>query len=194
MKDTLIATFVAPANYKNRGPGLLFAGSASRIDGRKIGFLPWSVYHAAAEAQQLCQIHRNGDLVGFCMARPNKLRELRIIQIWVRPDARLIEHGRALLEFVEKNIAAPHGATVVRLWCAEDLAANLFWDALGFTYRGWRWGNHKRPRRHKLWTRQVVQPHYGWQPKLQVATIQPTHHPALQQQALATDIKHRPHG
>jgi hypothetical protein len=75
------------------------------------------------------------------------------LQIWVRRDARLIEHGRALIDHLEDAHARRLNAWQLRAWVAEDLEANLFWPQIGFVYRGWRWGPARRARRHNLWTR-----------------------------------------
>lgn len=111
-------------------------------------------YHLAG---RVVALHRNNDLVGWTLWSDNRWRERRIIQIWVRPDARLIEHGRALIDWLEQD-GANRGQRVLRLWCATDLAANLFWSTLSFDKLGWRWGGKKSGRRHWLWRRPILAP------------------------------------
>lgn len=133
------------------------ANHAQRADGWSIGFLPEVAWHQAIEQGRMVACYNNADLVGWCMFCTNIIRELRIVQIWVRPDARMIVHGRSIVDAIESRVAIPRHCWQLRLWCAEDLAANLFWAALGFNNRGWRWGrSHHHPRRHLLWTRPTM--------------------------------------
>lgn len=136
---------------------ILFAGTADPKDRKKIGFLPWPCFQTAHQQENLATISRNGDLVGYCLFRVNRDRELHIVQTWVRADARLILHGRMLIDFVESEAKKKHhNLWRIRLWCATDLAANFFWSALGFTRGPWRWGSIKRYRKHWLWTRRIA--------------------------------------
>ncbi len=93
------------------------AQTLSWLDGNRGGTETWIALFSLVRAMsrnlwapEVCATARQ-----WLAEHPDDLRELRIIQIWVRPDARLIEHGRALLHFVETNIAAPHNCDVVRL-------------------------------------------------------------------------------
>jgi GNAT superfamily N-acetyltransferase len=135
---------------------LLLADKAIDVDGHCIGFLPHGAYHDATAHNRLFSLFRNDDRVGFVLWSRNQIRECRILQIWVRSDARLIEHGRALVEHLEEAHARRMHLWQLRAWVAEDLAANVFWPQIGFTKRGWRWGPAKRARRHNLWTRNVT--------------------------------------
>lgn len=135
---------------------ILLADHAITRDGHCIGFLPHGAYHDATTNGRLFSLFRNGDRVGFLLWSANQLRECRVLQIWVRQDARLIEHGRALIDHLQNAHARKLHAWQLRAWVAEDLAANLFWPQIGFELRGWRWGPAKRSRRHNLWTRSLV--------------------------------------
>lgn len=158
--DTLVCTLTRDLPVPTRDRAISFCATAWKGDrhtgANAIGFLPTAAYLARDEAGELITLFNNADLVAFCMlSKVSPYRELRCLQIWVRPDARMILHGRALIENLNE-LALERGATVLRLWCAEDLAANLFWKQMGFRYRGWRWGQHKKARRHALWCRRVV--------------------------------------
>lgn len=109
-----------------------FAAAAVRIDAHCIGWLPFEFYEAHDAAGRLVSVTRNGDLVGFvCFSKPNFGLESKIIQVWVRKDARQIEHGRALTERAAQ-IAADLGAAWLTCWVAQDLEAMRFWPAIGF--------------------------------------------------------------
>jgi len=135
---------------------ITLADHAITNDGHCIGFLPHGAYHDATTNNRLFSLFRNDDRVGFILWSSNELRECRILQIWIRRDARLIEHGRALVEHLEEAHARRLHAWQLRAWVAEDLEANLFWPQIGFTKKGWRWGPAKRARRHNLWVRPIT--------------------------------------
>ena len=118
------------------------------VDGDAIGFLPWETYQVHHVGGRVLTCRANGDLVGFLMWRFNRQREARCLQVWVRSDARMLLHGRALTDAWRRD-AIVVGCSVVRLYCAEDLAANIFWRMLGFTQSSWRYGPSGR--KHLLW-------------------------------------------
>lgn len=131
-----------------------FAGSACRIDGDKIGFLPWVVYDEAAPQARLIVASVNNDRVGFLLWSRTPRRELRINQIWLRADARLLTYGRAMLDFLDAHVVPHAQVWRLRCWVAQDLAANLFWQAMGFQRITWRHSpaaHKKRP--HWLYAR-----------------------------------------
>ena len=126
---TQVSRELSPAR---RQEVLLFAAHAVRVDAHCIGWLPWQFYEAHDDAGRLVSVTRDGDLVGFCaFSAPNFGRESKITQVWVRQDARMIEHGRALLTRCA-FIAAELGAAWLTCWVAEDLDAMRFWPAIGF--------------------------------------------------------------
>lgn len=150
---TVVKSLDLPANLVQQA--ILFAGSAQRIDGGIIGWLPWESYTVGHARGHLHILARDADLLGFALVNTNQQRECRCYQVWVRADARLIEHGRALLDHVEQHTAKPANCWCMRAWVAHDLAANYFWRAIGFTYYGWRHGSERKGRRHLLWRRPV---------------------------------------
>lgn len=153
--DTLRLELTINLSETERSAALLFCYSASKLDANSIGWLPKAAYNNRHERGELLTLFNNSDLVGFVlMSRPSPYGELRCLQIWVRRDARMLIHGRALIDELER-IGHERHCWLLRLWCAEDLAANLFWEALGFDKRGWRQGPAKVSRRHNLWVRRI---------------------------------------
>lgn len=163
---------------------LRFARAGSGTDADKVGWIPLAALRQGVVERRLHICYNNDDHVGYCFWQ-QRYDELKIYQIWVRQDARMILHGRALVDALEAE-PRQRAARLVRLWCAEDLAANVFWEAIGFTKKGWRHSPHRTAtRRHLLWVRPVTLP-YGrghsatlskphlWQPP---STLQ---HPNLQ--------------
>ena len=133
---------------------LKFAYSACRIDGNALGWLPKLAYDQRHQEGRIHAVYNNADLVGFCLWY-NEGSELRIYQTWVRPDARQILHGRALLEAVESE-GRSRDASRITLWCATDLAANVFWRALQFERGSWRFSKGRSSRRHWFWSKKIA--------------------------------------
>jgi GNAT superfamily N-acetyltransferase len=133
---------------------LLFAASACRIDGDCLGWLPLAAYQMRHDRGEILAVYNNEDLVGYLLwAQAGNI--VKIYHTWVRKDARIIMHGKALAGQLEET-AITLGCDRLELWCAVDLAANLFWEAIGFSKIAWRWGRAKKSRRHYLWRRQTA--------------------------------------
>lgn len=136
---------------------LKFAISASRVDAYSIGWLPTQAYHDAQRANRLIYCYNNNDLVGYLLyGQP--IGMMQVYQIWVRRDARMLVHGRSLIEALER-LGRKKRAHQTMLWCALDLEANRFWRALSFRAISWRHSRHLRGRRHALWVKPLPRSH-----------------------------------
>lgn len=125
---------------------------AVQVDTHAIGFLPTKVFEFRSQSNEVFTVHRNKDLVGWCLTGISQARNvLKCYQIWVRPDARILEHGRALIARLQQH-ARQHRCWMIEAWVAEDLPANLFWNAIGFERTNWRHGRGKSCRRVWRWT------------------------------------------
>src|SRR5690606_16034519 len=49
------------------------------------------------------------------------------------------------------------GCKLFCCWCAQDLEANRFWDAMGFVPLAFRAGSEKKARIHIFWQRRIRQ-------------------------------------
>ncbi len=124
---------------------------ATATDSHAIGWLPTKAFDIRAENGDLSAVYRNDDLVGWAMHSPSRSRGvMKLYQIWVRPDARILEHGRALVAEIQA-IARSLRCYMIEAWVAEDLPANVFWRAIGFSRKTWRWGKGEKKRKHWLW-------------------------------------------
>lgn len=52
----------------------------------------------------------------------------------------------------------PYGVRLCCCWCAQDLQANYFWEAMGFVPLAFRSGSKKRDRVHIFWQKQIRRP------------------------------------
>jgi len=102
----------------------------------ELGFLSWMALDEAIRRGRVLQATLNGELAGYVIhGKPGQ--NTRILQTVIQQDARRFEHGTALVEAV-KIIANSVGGHKISLHCAEDLEANIFWDALNFSRTGQR--------------------------------------------------------
>lgn len=135
---------------------LKFVDHAQRVDDHAIGWLPTLAIQTYIDREGFTDVQINDDRVAYALHRVDRLGRGQIIQTWVRPDARLIENGKELIRRVETKLAEKN-VHELRLWCASDLPANIFWSALQFEPIAWDFGKRKSGRRRVLWRRPLLQ-------------------------------------
>lgn len=100
-----------------------------------LGFIPRAGVERHAKRKRAAIVERNDDRLGYAIFSLSRQRPtVTINQCYVRADARLIEHGRALVSALREKW--PHRR--LQCSCAADLAAVIFWSQLGFTRAGVR--------------------------------------------------------
>jgi GNAT superfamily N-acetyltransferase len=164
---------VTPSNrlgWRKAREALVACYESHNVDAHCLGWLPRKVYDLRHEEGRIFVCHNNDDHVGHCMWVVTE-RIAKIYMTWVRPDARMILHGRALVDAIEKA-AASERCGLISLWCAEDLSANIFWRAIGFTNTNWRYGRGLKPRRHLLWRRRIITPFSQQPAKVQAVALE----------------------
>jgi GNAT superfamily N-acetyltransferase len=100
----------------------------------------------------------NGTCLGYCASRDRyqKRDELgAIFQLCVAPQAQRKFVGAALLREVFDR--APYGCKLYCCWCAQDIAANHFWESMGFVPLAFRAGSEKKSRVHIFWQKRIRQ-------------------------------------
>jgi hypothetical protein len=100
--------------------------------------------------------------LGYCASRDRYLKrdELGVVyQLCVVPGEQRKLVGASLIKAVFERSA--YGCRLYCCWCAQDLAANHFWESLGFVPIAFRGGSGKkkgpggRPRVHIFWQRRI---------------------------------------
>jgi len=76
-----------------------------------------------------------------------------IYQVNILPEARRHLVGAKLVEAMFERAA--WGCTLFCAWCAQDLPANRFWEALGFRPLAFRTGSAEKARRHIFWQKRI---------------------------------------
>ena len=125
----------------------------------ELGFLPRQSIEQYAARGQLIISHENEDPASYAIyftgRNGNRPRvdpyTLRIHQICTQYDARRITHATRLINRI-MDVGYAQQFHSIRAWVADDIPANDFWKAVGFTIVGTRKGGRRRNRRHNLWT------------------------------------------
>ena len=124
---------------------LKFILSEGKKGTNEIGFLPTEALERYIEKGWINLCENNGDRIGFSVLQWSASTG-RILQLWLIADARRAAAGLALLA-VAKHKAAALFTQRLSCWCAEDLEANAFWQAVGFDATGTRKGGEARKRK-----------------------------------------------
>jgi hypothetical protein len=94
--------------------------------------------------------------VGYCASRDRYLKrdELGVIyQLCVAPGHQRGLIGATLIQAVFNRAA--YGCRLFCCWCAQDLAANHFWEAMGFVPIAFRGGSGRKRRVHIFWQKRI---------------------------------------
>ena len=126
-----------------------YADHLAKKNVEALSFLPRPRLLEYAVRGQLMVETENGDPCGFLVYGLG-WPYMKVYQAAVEYDARRHEHGLALVgRLIQK--ARQRGCHAISLWCADDLAANAFWEAAGFAFAGKRQGGTRRGRQHNRW-------------------------------------------
>ncbi len=94
--------------------------------------------------------------LGYCASRDRYLKrdELGVIyQLCVTPGFQRGLIGATLIKEVFERSA--YGCRLYCCWCAQDLAANYFWESLGFVPIAFRAGSTGKKRVHIFWQKRI---------------------------------------
>ena len=97
-----------------------------------------------------------GQPVGYCIGHDQyfKRDDVGIIyQMNVSPGRQRSFVGATLLQAMFERAA--YGCRLFCCWCAQDIAANRFWEAMGFVPLAYRAGSEKKSRVHIFWQKRI---------------------------------------
>lgn len=126
-----------------------YAADLMRKHYDEVGFLPTPRLELYAQRNQLWLQYENDEPCGY-LVFGNGWPVLKVYQCCIQTDARRHEHAATLIQALIQ-VGRDRGCLSVALWCAEDLEANMFWKAMGFTHQGTRDVNNRRGRMHNGW-------------------------------------------
>lgn len=121
----------------------------SRLHSDELGFLPAPAVAQLIDRGRLLLELENNEPCGFLLHGPAR-RVLRVYQTCIQVDARRIHHALHLVADLRARALAG-GSRAIVLHCAEDLDANAFWRAAGFTLVGKRRKSTTRERDQLKW-------------------------------------------
>src|SRR5687767_3637921 len=101
--------------------------------------------------------------LGYVISRDRYLKrdELGVIyQLCIAPGYQRGLIGASLIKAVFERSA--YGCKLYCCWCAQDLAANYFWESLGFVPIAFRAGSTGKRRVHIFWQRRITNDATPW--------------------------------
>src|SRR4051812_39668931 len=119
-----------------------------------LGWQPSTAQDAWWREGLVAVLVRGGGTGGYCAGHASR-SAYRIWQVGVRSDARLIEHGLALVA-AHESVAKRAGLPEISLWCAADIEATLFWECLGFRVVQRRYKSRQRARLQYRYARVIT--------------------------------------
>lgn len=110
----------------------------------ELGFvLRPALREAIADRRILVAICSNGELIGFVHFRHRRDAQTKIYDLCVAQPFRRTQIGARLIRRLAK-IAKRRGQIALKLCCPEDLVANKFYSAMGFSMEGIAQGHRRR--------------------------------------------------
>lgn len=124
--------------------------------GKQVGFLRTAAIEGKIAKAEIIVAEDAGVPVGYCMAsdRYFKHDDVGIIyQLNVVPGRQRGFVGANLLRAQFERSA--YGCKLYCCWCAQDLQANYFWEAMGFRAIAFRAGSERKSRIHIFWQKRI---------------------------------------
>jgi hypothetical protein len=144
---------VFPANLED----LKFIISLQKKFSNQIGFVPQPAIERYLASGLILRGDLNDQEAGYLLVRETPCQQpgcFSIVQAAVRLDAQRHSLGLKLVQTAEENALFSAGK-MIQAACREDLEANRFWQASGFSLIAWRPGGKARAQRVLLWRKQL---------------------------------------
>jgi N-acetylglutamate synthase-like GNAT family acetyltransferase len=146
---------------------LAFLDSLQKQHNKQLGYFPTKQFEGYIAMGGVLVAEASGKAVGYCISRDRYLKrdELGVIyQLCVAPGAQRGLIGASLVKEVFARSA--YGCRLYCCWCAKDLEANHFWEAMGFVPIAFRAGGKQKKdpstglragRVHIFWQKRIVE-------------------------------------
>ena len=136
---------------------LPFVDGLQKVHGKQLGFLKRVALEGKIELGQVLVAEDAARApIGYVIStdRYNKHDDVGIVyQLNVSPGRQRGFVGATLLKAVFERAA--YGCRLFSCWCAQDLAANRFWEAMGFVPLAYRAGSERTARVHIFWQKRI---------------------------------------
>ncbi len=141
-------------------PGVLsdvpFLDSLQKLHTKQVGWMPTGQFEGKIKLGHVLIAESDGERVGYCIGNDQyfKRDDVGIIyQMNVMPGRQRGLIGASLLKAQFERSA--YGCRLYCCWCAQDIAANKFWEAMGFVPLAFRAGSEKKARVHIFWQKRI---------------------------------------
>ena len=139
-----------------------FMDSLQKRHSKAVGWMPTKQFEGKVALGHVLIAEANGKPVGYLVGNDRyfKRDDVGIIyQVNVEPGRQRGLVGASLLKAQFERSA--YGCRLYCCWCAQDLAANRFWEAMGFVPLAYRAGSLTKgkngtPRVHIFWQKRIV--------------------------------------
>jgi hypothetical protein len=136
---------------------LPFIDSLQKLHSKQVGWMPTKQLEERIKAGHVLLAEDEATTrIGYCIAcdRYMKREDCGIIyQMNVLPGRQRGFVGATLLKAQFERSA--YGCRLYCCWCAQDIAANRFWEAMGFIPLAYRAGSREKGRVHIFWQRRI---------------------------------------
>jgi GNAT superfamily N-acetyltransferase len=154
---TLVPAPRCPVTVRPATPDdLPFIDSLQKQYNQQVGYFRTKVLEGYLGLGGIVVAESVGRRVGYCISRDRYHRrdELGIIyHLCVAPVEQRKLIGAALIKAVFERSA--YGCKLYCCWCAQDIAANYFWESIGFVPIAFRAGSQKKGRVHIFWQKRI---------------------------------------
>ena len=136
---------------------LPFIDGLQRANTKAVGYFPRGQFEGYIAQNAVLIADGSGGPLGYLISKDRYLKrdELGVVyQLNVTPEARRHLVGAALLRAVFDRSA--YGCRLYCCWCAKDLPANRFWEAMGFAPLAFRAGSDRKGRVHIFWQKRIT--------------------------------------
>jgi hypothetical protein len=143
---------VRPATVKD----LPFMDHLQKMQGHMVGWMPTKQFEGKIALGQVVIAESDKTPVGYCISSDQYAGrdDVGIVyQLNVLPLKQRHLIGAALIKAVFERAA--YGCRLFCCWCAQDIQANYFWEAIGFVPLAFRTGSALKQRIHIFWQRRV---------------------------------------
>ncbi len=141
-------------------PGVLsdvpFLDSLQKLHTKQVGWMPTAQFEGKIKLGHVLIAESDAEPVGYCIGNDQyfKRDDVGIIyQMNVAPGKQRGFIGGSLLKAQFERSA--YGCKLYCCWCAQDIAANKFWEAMGFVALAFRSGSAKKSRTHIFWQKRI---------------------------------------
>jgi hypothetical protein len=134
-----------------------FMDGLQKLHSKQVGYFPTKQFEGyVTMGGVLIAEDASGTSLGYCISRDRYLKrdELGVIyQLCIVPGEQRKLVGATLLKAVFERSA--YGCKLYCCWCAQDIAANYFWESMGFVPVAFRAGSDRKRRVHIFWQRRI---------------------------------------